>query len=145
MFWCLNVCTVLDFWKNREKQLLEFYEQLDRYAIGEYLKATESPCMETFREIMETAMTGRYIDVLLLACVSVTKINILFSTSETRDEPRQCILGDAEQAYQLDWRIWVSPVQGRLRRVVDENTVHLDKLSTFSKLRLHCYIVKSHL
>jgi len=46
-------------------------------------------------------MMGRYIDVML-ECVSIPKTTVLFLTSEKRDEPRQCIPGDAEQAYQLD-------------------------------------------
>lgn len=54
---CVHFCTDLDFWKNRERQFLEFYEQLDE-KIGLFLAATRSPCVGIYRQISETAEKG---------------------------------------------------------------------------------------
>lgn len=50
--------TDLAFWKHREKQILEFYEQIDQ-RIGDFLVVTHSPCVDLYREIKEKAMAGK--------------------------------------------------------------------------------------
>lgn len=47
----------LTYWKNREKQFLEFYEQMDQQ-IGNYLFITKSPNMDMYRQIIESGVTG---------------------------------------------------------------------------------------
>ncbi|VVC32244.1 Hypothetical protein CINCED_3A002285 [Cinara cedri] len=46
----------LTFWKNREKQFQEFYEQIDQQ-VGDYLHLTKSPCMDVYRQTVEIAIT----------------------------------------------------------------------------------------
>jgi len=55
----LNLYVVLDFWKIREKQLLEFYEQINQKPIGDFLTVTKSPALDIYRKIIETAVTGK--------------------------------------------------------------------------------------
>jgi hypothetical protein len=46
------------FWKNQEKQISLFYEQIDQ-RIGDFLIVTNSPYVDLYREIKERAMTGK--------------------------------------------------------------------------------------
>lgn len=55
----LNLYVVLDFWKIREKQLLEFYEQINQKQIGDFLIVTKSPALDVYRKIIATAVTGK--------------------------------------------------------------------------------------
>lgn len=61
VFWCKRTCEIsfsdLDFWRNRERQFLEFYEQLDE-KIGLFLAATRSPCLDIYKQISEIAEKG---------------------------------------------------------------------------------------
>lgn len=59
-FWFLKFPRVdLEFWTNREKQFLEFYEQLDENIIS-LLTVTRSPCLGIYRQILETAEKGEH-------------------------------------------------------------------------------------
>lgn len=53
-FWLID----LVFWKNKEKQLLEFYEHIDQQ-MGHFLFLTKSPCMDMYRRIIEIGITGK--------------------------------------------------------------------------------------
>lgn len=62
-FWFLKnnynyIDTDISFWKNREKQFQEFYEQIDQQ-IGDYLFLTKSACMDIYRQTIETATAGK--------------------------------------------------------------------------------------
>jgi len=50
----------LDFWKNREQQFIHFHEQIDE-KIGDFLTVTKSPCMDIYKQIIETTVTGKLI------------------------------------------------------------------------------------
>lgn len=76
--------TDLEFWKNREKQLVHFYMQIDQN-IGKYLTITKSPCMDIFRQIIETTVTGKSIlkiimvsDIYLLGTIIIIHIFYCF-------------------------------------------------------------------
>lgn len=60
----MHFCSDLDFWRNRERQFLEFYEQLDEN-IGLFLAATRSPCLGIYRQISETAEKGTHIILMI--------------------------------------------------------------------------------
>lgn len=47
----------LAYWKNREKQFLEFYEQVDQQ-MGKYLFITKSPNIDMYRQIIESGVIG---------------------------------------------------------------------------------------
>jgi hypothetical protein len=52
------MCIDFSFWKNREKQILQFYNQIDQQ-IGEFLSITRSPCVDLYRQMIETTMSGK--------------------------------------------------------------------------------------
>lgn len=54
----IRVFTDLAFWRSREKQFVEFYEQID-LKVGDFLIITKSPCMEIYRQIIDTTVTGK--------------------------------------------------------------------------------------
>lgn len=58
MFYTICVI-VLDFWKIREKQLLEFYEQVHQKSIDDFLSKTKSPCRGIYRQIIDIVVAGK--------------------------------------------------------------------------------------
>lgn len=50
---------VLDFWKAREKQFLEFYEQINKKEIYYYLSHTKNPVLDVYRKIINTTVSGK--------------------------------------------------------------------------------------
>lgn len=59
MFYIIYLYIVLDFWKNREKQLLEFYEQVHQKPIDDFLTKTKSPCKRIYRQIIKIVVAGK--------------------------------------------------------------------------------------
>jgi len=55
---------VLDFWKTREKQFLEFYEQINKKEICYYLSLTKSPVLDVYRKLIKTTVSGNIIIVI---------------------------------------------------------------------------------
>ncbi|XP_025205784.1 dynein beta chain, ciliary-like [Melanaphis sacchari] len=47
-----------DFWINREKQLIHFHEQIGQQ-IGHYLTITKSPCLNIYKQIIETTVSEK--------------------------------------------------------------------------------------
>lgn len=97
---------VLDFWKNREKQFVVFYEQINDKQIGEYLIITKSPCMNIYREIIEIAVTGKsflLVTTIFFFYLSYNSDNYnFFLSSKKRNKSHQYVLSDINQEYKYD-------------------------------------------
>lgn len=75
---CVKCLTIdFSFWKNREKQILEFYDQIDQ-RIGDFLTITKSPCVNIYREMIESTVAGTLILLISYNNIFHLKYELLF-------------------------------------------------------------------
>ncbi|KAL4088975.1 hypothetical protein QTP88_024053 [Uroleucon formosanum] len=83
----------LAFWKNREQQFIHFHEQIDKQ-IGHFLTITKSPCMDIYKQIIETTVTEKQeMNLINMFLSTLTKhINTIERVGLVESKEDICIL-----------------------------------------------------